>query len=324
MTLGELAPAEFVATAPTVQLEAAQRVLDYLVFHRGLLDDGPKAEGREALLERYLTLVRNVKEGVHVVITDPFQKATALLFELVMEDEFDPWEIDLARFTEQYLDRIRKEGTVDFAVLGRLLYMAWSILCLQSEALLHERERLLPLVVEVDASATPLEDGYLSDLTSPESLDVTTAILGTPDAPPLSQMVRHTETRPVTLWELVRAFGEAEEQARDALRIEERRERLREEQRAPPQVLVHGEIPQEDLDDLWTQCLRSPVGSEFSFHTLWRPTQGRDRLVAIFLACLFLARENVIELRQETLGEGDLRIVRTADIRAPPQVAEEA
>ena len=72
-------------------------MLDYLVFHRSLIGESQEAP---ALLERYLSLVRNLKEGVHVVIDDPFQKATALLFELVMEEEFDPWEIDLVRFTE--------------------------------------------------------------------------------------------------------------------------------------------------------------------------------------------------------------------------------
>ncbi len=123
-------------TEGTVPREAAQRVLDYLIFHRSLLGE---ADQPGPLLERYMTLVNGLKEGVHIVIPDPFQKATALLFELVMDEEFDPWEIDLARFTQQYVERVREEGGVDFAVAGRLLYMAWSILLLQSEELLRNR-----------------------------------------------------------------------------------------------------------------------------------------------------------------------------------------
>ncbi|HEV2449837.1 MAG TPA: hypothetical protein VGU43_05455, partial [Thermoplasmata archaeon] len=275
-----------------VPVEAAQRVLDYLVFHRSLIDDAPPDSDRSRLLERYLTLVREVKEGVHVVITDPFQKATALLFELVMQEEFDPWEIDLARFTEQYLTRLRSEAEVNFAVSGRLLYMAWSILCLQSIELLKQRERLLPPAEPTPPEeALPLDDGYLADLTTPEAVDVTSAVLGSPDAPPLEQMIRHAESRPVSLLELVQAFGQAEEEARRALRIEGLRERLREEQRAPPQVLVHGDIPEQDLVDSWERCLRHAIDEPFPFLSLWRPGTGRDRLVSEFLACLFLARE---------------------------------
>jgi segregation and condensation protein A len=325
MRLGAGASAELLRSEPgPVPVEAAQRVLDYLVFHRSLLGDTPREEKRGELLERYLTLVREVKEGVHIVISDPFQKATALLFELVMEEEFDPWEIDLGRFTQQYLERIRTEGEVNFAVSGRLLYMAWSILCLQSVELLRQRERLLPSPSPVDAGADALvDDGYLADLTTPQAVDVTSTVLGSAESPPLEQMIRHSETRPVSLLELVQAFGQAEEEARRALRVESLRERLREEQRAPPQVLVHGDIPEQDLVDTWEVCLRHPIDESFPFLTLWRKSQGRDRLVAEFLACLFLARENSVELQQEELSSSELRLVRKLESR-PERVEEEA
>ena len=64
-------------------------------------------------------------------------------------------------------------------------------------------------------------------------------------------------------------------------------------------------------------ALEHPVGSPFPFLSLWNPLQGRDRLVALFLAVLFLARERSIELRQETLGVSPVLVVRTAETRAP-------
>ena len=305
--------AEGLSAPNAVPREAAEKVLNYLVFHRSLLGE---TEDTPVLLERYLALVEKLKEGVHVVIPDPFQKAMALLFELVMEEEFDPWEIDLVKFTQSYLDRMRAEGEVDFAIAGRLLYMAWSILYLQSEALLKLRAAPDP----ADASAEgigPADDGYLPLLETPEAVDVTTAVLGSTDPPPLLEMVRHPETRPVTLLELVRAFGEAEADARRALRIQELRERLRDEQKAPPEVLVHGDIPQQDLEDTWQAALAHPVGQPFPFRDLWNPLEGRDRLVAVFLAVLFLAREKAIELRQEVLMESPILVVRTAEARTP-------
>ncbi|HEV2316879.1 MAG TPA: hypothetical protein VGV89_04815 [Thermoplasmata archaeon] len=304
-----------------VPVEAAERVLGYLIFHKSLIDDGAGADSKRALLERYLTLVQDLKEGVHIVIDDPLQKATALLFELVLDAEFDPWEIDLTRFTHAYLERLHGEREVDFPVSGRLLYMAWSILYLQSRDLLAQRDNLLPApptdpgAPEAIDMGAPLDDGYLGELTTPESVAVTSAILEGPGPLPLEEMIRHSETRPVTLLELVRAFGEAEADARRALRVEELRDRLREQQRAPPEVLVHGDVPERDLADAWEVCRRRAVGAEFPFLELWRRTEGRDRLVALFLATLFLARENVIDLRQASVGEGPIAIARTAEAR---------
>jgi len=311
MTLG-LTEAPTLEVAPAVPREAAEKVLRYLVFHRSLLGE---SEDGSALLERYLGLVEKLKEGLHVVIPDPYQKATALLFELVMEEEFDPWEIDLVKFTQTYLDRVREEGAVNFAIAGRLVYMAWSILYLQSEAVLRMRETVDAAVDSTDAMAGAEDDGYLPLMTSPEAVDVTSAVLGSADPPPLLGMIRHPETRPVSLLELVRAFDEAEAGARRAIKIQELRERLREEQRAPPEVLVHGDIPELDLADAWEITLRHPMGEPFPFLDLWNPLSGRDRLVAIFLATLFLARERSIELRQEILGESPVLVVRTAETR---------
>ena len=313
MTISETDANGLTLTNTLVPREAAQKVLNYLVFHRSLLGE---TEESPKLLERYLTLVQSLKEGVHIVIPDPYQKATALLFELVMQEEFDPWEIDLTRFTEAYLERVKSDGGVNFAVAGRLLYMAWSILYLQSEEILRTRETP-PETASLEAETESGDEGYLALMETPEAVDVTSAVLGSADAPPLVEMIRHPETRPVSLLELVHAFGEAELDARRSLRIQELRERLREEQRAPPEVIVHGDIPERDLEDAWDVALSHPIGTAFAFLDLWRPDEGRDRLVALFLAALFLAREGVVEIQQDRLGESPLYLVRTGEHRVP-------
>ena len=313
MTISE-SDAAALAPPNAVPREAVEKVLNYLVFHRSLLGE---TEDASVLLERYLALVENLKEGVHVVIPDPFQKAMALLFELVMEEEFDPWEIDLVKFTQSYLERVQSAGAVNFAIAGRLLYMAWSILYLQSEALLKLRQTPDVAPEGADAASLPSDDGYLPLLETPEAVDLTSVVLGSAEPPPLVEMVRHPETRPVSLLELVRAFGEAEADARHSMHVQELRERLREEQRAPPEVLVHGDIPERDLADTWAAALRHPLGEPFPFLDLWDPLEGRDRLVAVFLAALFLARERAVELRQEVLGSSPVLVVRTAESRAP-------
>lgn len=318
MTISLSEARELEAQSAPVAREAAERVLDYLVFHRSLI--GEEGAG-SPLLERYLGLVRNLKEGVHVVISDPFQKATAMLFELVMDEAFDPWEIDLARFTQVYVERVRKEDRVDFAVAGRLLYMAWSILYLQSREVLAHRENPEPDLP--DGLAEGIDPGGFEDSGTVASVEVTSTLLDPVQPPALEPIISHPESRPVSLLELVQAFGEAEEEARRSLRIQELRDRLREQQRAPPEVLVHGDIPLADVQDVWTAATSHPVGTAFPFLELWRDAQGRDRLVALFLAALYLAKEDVLELRQEHLGTSPLELVRTKAERPASAESEE-
>lgn len=311
------------ATAePPVPREAAENVLRYLVFHRSLIGEG---DGQSDLLERYMSLVQNLEEGLHVVVEDPFQKATALLFELVLQEAFDPWEIDLVQFTKVYLERFRSEDAVDFGVAGRLLFMAWNILYLQSEEVLHHRE--LP-AEPVDAGddgglMDPSQETYLDMLQTPEAVDVTSTILDGATPSPLLEMVRHPETRPVTLLELVRALDEAEDDARKAARVQELRERLREEQRAPPEFLVHGDIPDRDVEDAWKGVSRHAVGEAFPLLELWKAAQGRGRLISMLLATLYLAREGAVSFQQEKLMETPVFLVRQVETRTP-HMEEEA
>jgi segregation and condensation protein A len=302
-----------------VPRDAAEKVVRYLLFHRSLLGEGTDTG---AFLERYLALVQELKDGVHLVIEDPFQKATALLFELVMEEAFDPWEIDLVKFTQSYLDRVREDGAVNFAIAGRLVYMAWNILYLQSVEVLRTRDLPDPSAAPGPADGAAEDDGYLPLLETPEAVDVTTAVLGSAAPPPLLEMVRHPETRPVSLLELVRAFGEAEVDARRSIRIQELRDRLRDEQRAPPEVLVHGDVPERDLEDAWEAARQHAVGEPFPLLDLWNPLSGRERLVAIFLAVLFLDRERSLEISQERLAASPVLVTRVTEARRP--VAPEA
>ncbi len=312
----QAAPELSLVGAGGISREAAERVLNYLVFHRSLHGE---ADGQPAFLERYMALVRDLKEGVHVVIADPFDKALAMLFELVLDEAFDPWEIDLARFTELYLKRIQEGNGVDFTVAGRLVFMAWSILWMQSREILANREP--PPEPDAIDDATGLADDFVGGLATPEAIDVTAAVLETSQPPGLEFMVRHREARPVSLLELVQAFGAAEQEARRSLRIDALRERLREEQRAPPEILVHGEIPERDVAELWEVARSHPVGSPFPFLDLWRTEEGRDRLVALFLAALHLARVKSLELRQTTIAGSPLLLVRIAEER--PMTAPE-
>lgn len=313
MTVSEQEAASLSLTAVPVPREAAQHVLEYISWNKSLIGENLAATER---LDRYFELVRSMREGVHVVIDDPYERATALLFELVLSEEFNPWAIDLVRFTQLYLERIKVSG-MDFPVAGRLLYMAWNILFLQSEEILSSRKETQP---QVDASAavgSPVDDGYLGEMNTPEEIDVTTAILTT-QTPPFEAMVRHAETRPVTLMELTHAFQEAEKDAKLAMEADLARQRLRAELAKIPTVLVHGEeVPLGDLSTVWEVATRHGVGEQFSVSEIFDGVTSRERVVSLFLSLLFMVRGGAIDLKQDCIGKSSLFIVRAKEEMDP-------
>jgi segregation and condensation protein A len=298
-----------------VSREAAEEVLHYLLWQKSQVDEDLKATDT---VDHYLELVRDLKEGVHVVIADPYQRATALLFELVLSEEFNPWSIDLVRFTAAFVDRVRSTGALDFAVAGRLIHMAWRILLLQSQEVLAHRESELapPEVGESDGPAEPLDEGYLGELTVPEAVDATETFLRAPEVP-LEGMVRHVENRPVGLMDLALAFQQAEQQARANQIFQAERERLRAWQRTVPEVLAHGDVPESDLAYVWTLAQKHARDEAFPFSELFEPGIGRERVVSLFLATLFLVKERSLLLQQEALYQGTFSLVRLVDERHP-------
>jgi segregation and condensation protein A len=309
MTISDQDAKELSLAATPVSKEAAQHVLDYLVWNKSLIGENLATNDR---LENYMDLVHNMKEGVHVIIQDPYERATALLFELVLSDEFNPWAIDLVRFTQLFRERTKDEQT-DFPVAGQLILMAWRILLKQSEAILSLRKEP---EVPADASATPImDDGYLGEMGSTEELDATTAILTSPNAP-FDAMVRHAENRPVTLMELTNAFKEAEKQAKLGLEVDRMRNRLREEQAVTKEVLVHGEeVPMADLQSAWEVALRHPKGERFPVEEIFEKVESRERAISLFLSLLFLVWEGGIEVHQQSVGKSEIFVVRVEDNR---------
>ncbi len=318
MTLSSQEAHDLAQSATPVSREAAEEVLHYLLWQKAQV--GEDLQTPETV-DHYLALVRDLKEGVHVVIQDPYQRATAMLFELVLSEEFNPWSIDLVRFTAAFLDRVKASGELDFAVAGRLIHMAWRILLLQSQEILSLREPdVLPPDPETSA-AEPLDEGYLGALDTPEQVDVTETFLRAPEVP-LEGMVRHAEPRPVGLLDLALAFQEAEAQARTNQAIQAERERLRAWQRSSPEVLAHGDVPESDLVHVWEKARAHPVGEEFSFTEILDPGASRERVVALFLAALFLVKEGVIGLRQAGLYQGVFTLLRQSEERTGPKAED--
>ena len=81
--------------------EAYETVLNHLLFHKALISENNGAER----ISRYVSMLGEIDQGMHVALRDPFEKAVAAAFELVIEKQLDPWDLDLAQFTRMFLPK---------------------------------------------------------------------------------------------------------------------------------------------------------------------------------------------------------------------------
>jgi segregation and condensation protein A len=292
--------------------EGVEGVVQHLLFHRALLADGE--DGAE--IARYVAMVEEISQGVHLVSRDPTEEVLGAVFELVLEERMDPWDIDLGRFAQVYLEKVRKEGRVDFIVAGRLILMAWSVLRLQSDGALKQ-------VAEAEAGEEP----FFSDWEVPEGWeggsagDYALAVIGSGYLP-LRGPLRRRGGRGVTLMDLVKALREAEAEAMRRARM-----RPRSPEAAAPEAVeekVHAEEILEDTARAW--ALLGGLGSRtVVLGEIW--PAGRLQRVTLFIALLFLAAMGKVELRQEDLERGEvlIKVLETpGDLGAGEPIAQGA
>jgi len=281
--------------------DSYEAVLDHLLFHKALLAD----EDGGQRFDRYLAMVKEIEQGQHIAVRDPLEKSIAAAFELVFEAQLDPWAIDLGQFTKLYLDKVRQDGSVNFVTAGKLVFMAWSILKMQSDELLE--------AASPPAPAAP-EEGDLEFYGEPADGDFNEAVLRQ-DRLPLHEAIRREGRRAVTLMELVEAFDEARLEAEAQLRLNALREAARGRFPANFREKVHGEDVSEDIGLTW-QRIEQFDGQPIPLHAL--TTGDSWDLATVFMAILFLAKMGKVKLWQKTVPRGEIYVRRLA-----PRIAQE-
>jgi segregation and condensation protein A len=278
--------------------EAYETVLNHLLFHKALISE---KDGGERI-SHYVAMLDEIDQGMHVALRDPFEKAVAAAFELVIERQFDPWDLDLAQFTRMYLEKVQGGGPVNFVTAGKLIFMAWSILKLQSDSVL------------VQAQPPPGDQGLESDTDlgmygEPEDLDFNQAVLGA-GRMPIAEAIRREGRRAVTLMELMDAFDEARRDAEVQLQLNALREQAVKSFAPDFHSKVHSEDLSEDIGLTWSRIVRFN-GSAIP---LARLAEARDRwdLITVFVSVLFLAKMEKVKLWQDAFPSGDIFVRRTA------------
>ncbi|MBM4249219.1 MAG: hypothetical protein FJ149_07260 [Euryarchaeota archaeon] len=286
--------------------DTGEQVINHLMFYKSIISE----EDSGQKISEYMELVRGLKEGEHLPIRDPFDKSIALTFELVMQNHLNPWDVDLLKFSSLYMDRMKAEQEVDFITAGRLMFMAWSVLKLQSDHVLANSQ---PKTAgeALDAGWDP---GAAADwMQSDASVDFTSAVLNRPE-PPLQESVYRKGTRPVTLFELVGAFEEARKEAelQQVLSEERRKQRLLWESQKALRVdkMMHREDLQEDINQVWGRI--QPLSGKIAMGALC-PSGCDDERLTAFVSLLFLAFIKQVRVWQEDFPRGEIFMEKSAE-----------
>jgi len=302
--------------------ENYQSILNHLLFHKALISE---KDGGERI-SRYMAMLNEIDQGLHVAVRDPFEKSVVAAFELALERDLDPWEIDLIQFTKLYMEKMKRDGGVNFVTAGKLVFLAWSILKLQSDRVLLAA---MPPEPDIPADAWDL-DMY----SQPEDLDYNHAVLsGT--AMPLMEAIHREGRRAVTLMELMDAFDEARREAEIQMQLNALREQALKRIAPNFHQKVHGEDLTEDIGMTWARLTQFD-GDPVPLHTL--TSGGIWDEVTVFMSVLFLAHMEKIKLWQKDYPYGEIYVKRISKeetlaaedllglprVGPPPETAEEA
>ncbi|MFQ5909921.1 MAG: segregation/condensation protein A [Thermoplasmata archaeon] len=274
--------------------ESYEAVLNHLLFHKALISERENG----ARITKYLEMIEEINKGMHIACRDPIEKSLAAAFELVIENQFDPWDINLVEFTKMYLRKVKSDGGVNFIVAGRLVLMAWSILKLQSDEVLEDVE-----------PRPPADECFFSDwdippefYQAPEDLDYTNAVLNA-GSTPLRRAITRQPKRSVTLIELVDAFDEARREAEIRAKIESLRTASAKKREVNFHSKVHQENLSEDMVMTWSR-IRRFNGQAIPLHNLWN-NDVWDR-VSVFVSVLFLCTMEKVKLWQRKPPYGEI------------------
>jgi segregation and condensation protein A len=281
-------------------------VLNHLMFQKAIIEDDAVI-GREQKLENYLKMVEDMRTGAMAPSEDPFEKSVALVFELVVNSRMDPWDINLIEFSKMYLARVRKANDLNLIVAGKIVYMAWEILKLQSEQVLVRVDR--PEQVEMMFDGWDPE--HLDLFVDPFELGPGEALLHTEELP-INEKVRRRSDRPVTLIDLLDAFEEAKKESD----IRQELSKFMQKYKRPDfDDKAHKESLEDDIALVWERIQKFGNGA-VAISDLFNGT--KDDRITVFISILFLARMGKLSIWQEKVPFGEVFL----EVKVPWDIAQ--
>jgi len=282
-----------------LSLDIEEEVFRHLLFHRSLIDDSD--EDMYGRLEKYLEVLSDLKEGVHVTIKDSYSRSIAMVLELASENYLDPWDVDLVRFCRMFINKLREQDRFNLMVIGKLIRMAYTVHYMKSSDTLRKAE-MSPQDDHLE------EDPFYDWMEDDETFEVTKSILRTRQ-PPIVESVVHKGDRPVTLVDLLNALEDVEDEV--VLLREQRKERVETRKLMHRHNLeniqekVYREHTEEDIKLTWQRV------NQFNGHPIpfSRLDQGFELDAnSTFISLLFLANWERIMVWQRQFPHGEIMV----------------
>ncbi len=199
-----------------------------------------------------------------------------LLIDMVIADELDPWNIDIADIAMRFLEKVRSMARVNLALSGKTLLAAAILLRMKSERIIPEEES------EKEAEV------YFEFPSSLECSEKEREIL------PLSAPVRRRENRKTTLFELIEALQRA-------LSEEMIRKNFPRNIRQKPKLVIQvdeGDI-KEKIDRVFERIKKlAEITEVIKFSDI---VGSKKEIVEILLALLYLDSQRKITIWQKEL-----------------------
>ena len=260
-----------------------ETIEQHLLFHKALIDDNVASEK----IDRYLSILNEAPDCERM--QDPVDESIRTVFRLVLEQDFDPWSIDLREFVRTYSAKVNSSSKFDIIVAGKLILMAWKVLRMQTDATKLESDRN-----EVYCDFEDFEEETVE-------YEPTLYVPGIT----LRETYARTPQRPVTMIELLDAF----EEAREEIIASVERERVRQELKAKePKTFdnkAHKEVSESDVEAVWQRIQRIGTGA-FSLTDLFVP--NIDDNITVFLSVLQLVRDGKLNIWQNELPYDDIMV----------------
>ncbi len=282
-----------------LSLDIEEEVFRHILFHKALIDDSDEEVYHK--LEKYLEVLSDLKEGVHVTIKDSYSRSIAMIMELATESYLDPWDVDLVKFCNMFVKKLRKQERFNLITIGKLIRMAYSILYMKSTDTLRKAE-MSPEDDFVD------EDPFYDWMENDETFEVTKNILKSKQ-PVLMESVVHKGDRPVTLMDLLNALEDVEDEV-EVLK-EQRRERLKSQKmmdkrnRENINEKVYKEHTEEDINMTWQRV------NQFNGHPIPFSQIDQDFDLdanSTFISLLYLANWERVKIWQRSFPKGEIMV----------------
>ena len=222
-----------------------------------------------------------------------------ILYELVKNEEMDPWDIDISLLAKKYIDSIKKMKELDLRISGKMLLAAAILLKIKSNKLLNDD------LVEFDRLLSEPEEDLEDDLGLIEEQPQYRH-----DSRPLIPRTPQPRKRKVSIFDLVTALEKA---------LEVKRRRVLNSM--PPMDV---QIPKKTMDI--TKAIREVYSkvmiffnvnkdSKLMFTQLLPPSNTKEDKILTFIPLLHLTTQRKVDLSQkEHFGEIEVMLAAKKEI----------